>query len=50
MLKTQERVNARVVKYLCDEFFELRAKYGGNIFRMFFIFDDGNVVLLFNGF
>ena len=50
MLKTQERVNARFVKYLRDEIYELRAEYGGNIFRVFFIFDNGNVVILFNGF
>ena len=60
MLKTQERVNTKFVKYLRDEIFELRAEHGGNIFRVFFIFDDGrsssgrlqgkNVVMLFNGF
>ena len=50
MLKTQERVNAKFVKYLRDEIFELRAEHGGNIFRVFFIFDDGDVVMLFNGF
>ena len=60
MLKTQERVNAKFVKYLRDEIFELRAEHGGNIFRVFFIFDNGrstsgrlqskNVVMLFNGF
>lgn len=50
MLKTQERVNASFVKYLRDEIFELRAEHGGNLFRVFFIFDDGNVVMLFNGF
>ena len=50
MLKMQERVNARFVKYLRDEIYELRAEHGGNIFRVFFIFDDGNVVMLFNGF
>ena len=50
MLKTQERVNAKFVKYLSEEIFELRAEQGGNIFRVFFIFDEGNVVMLFNGF
>ena len=50
MLKTQERVNARFVKYLREEIYELRAEHGGNIFRVFFIFDEGNVVMLFNGF
>jgi phage-related protein len=38
------------VKYLRDEIFEIRAEHGRNIFRVFFIFDDGNVVMLFNGF
>ena len=38
MLKVQERVSSKFVEY------------GGNIFRVFFIFDDGNIVILFNGF
>lgn len=50
MLKTQERVSTKFVKYLRDEIYELRAEHNGNIFRVFFIFDNGNVVMLFNGF
>lgn len=50
MLKTQERINSKFVKYLRDEIYELRAEHCGNIFRVFFIFDNGNVVMLFNGF
>ena len=50
MLKVQERVNSKFVKYLREELYEIRAEYGGNIFRVFFIFDDGNIVILFNGF
>lgn len=50
MLKTQERINSRFVKYLRDEIYELRVEHNGNIFRVFFIFDEGNVVILFNGF
>ena len=50
MLKTQERLSEKFVKHIEDGIFELRAEYGGNIFRVFFIFDDDNVVLLFNGF
>ena len=50
MLKTQERVSEKFVKHLEDGIFELRAEYSGNIFRVFFIFDDGNIVMLFNGF
>ena len=43
MLKVQERVNSKFVKYLREELYEIRAEYGGNIFRVFFI-------ILFNGF
>ncbi len=49
MLKVQERVSSKFVKYLREELYEIRAEYGGNIFRVFFIFDDGNIVILFNG-
>ena len=37
MLKVQERVNSKFVKYLREELYEIRAEYGGNIFRVFFI-------------
>ena len=30
--------------------FELRTEYESNIYRVFFIFDEGKVVVLFNGF
>ena len=46
MLKVQERVSSKFVKYLREELYEIRAEYGGNIFRVFFIFDDGNIVIL----
>lgn len=50
LLKMQERLSERFVKHLGDGIYELRAESGGNIFRVFFIFDEGNIVLLFNGF
>lgn len=50
MLKMHERLSTRFVKHIEDGIFELRAEHNGNIFRVFFIFDEGNVVLLFNGF
>ena len=46
----QERLSTKFVKHIEDGIFELRAEHGGNIFRVFFIFDEGNIVLLFNGF
>lgn len=50
MLKTQERLSENFVKSIREGVFELRASYNGNIYRAFFIFDQGNIVMLFNGF
>ncbi len=50
MLKKEERINKKFVKYIRDEVYELRANSNGNIYRAFFIFDKGNIVMLFNGF
>jgi len=38
------------VKHIQDGLFELRVEYNSNIFRLFFIFDNGQIVVLFNGF
>ncbi len=50
LLKTQDRLTAKFVKYIRDGVFELRTKYNGNIYRVFFIFDGDKIVVLFNGF
>lgn len=50
LLQYQDKVSTRFVKYIRNGIYELRTLYNGNIFRVFFIFDDGNVVVLFNGF
>lgn len=50
VLKMQDRVSEKFVKYIKDGLYEIRASYNGNIYRAFFIFDDGNIVMLFNGF
>lgn len=50
VLKTQERVSEKFVKHLEDGIYELRAEHAGNIYRVFFIFDDDSIVMLFNGF
>ena len=50
LLKTQGRLPKKFVKFVRDGIFELRTEYGGNIFRVFFIFDEGEIVVLFNGF
>ncbi len=33
-----------------DGLFEIRAEVGSNIFRVFSFFDEGNLVILLNGF
>ena len=50
LLKTQGRLPKKFVRLIRDGIFELRTEFGGNIFRVFFIFDEGNIVVLFNGF
>lgn len=50
LLKTQDRLPKKFVKLIRSSLYELRTEYNGNIYRVFFIFDDGNVVVLFNGF
>lgn len=50
LLKSQDRLSKKFVKLIRDGVYELRTEYGGNIFRVFFIFDEGDIVVLFNGF
>lgn len=50
LLETQDRMPSKFIKYIREELFELRMEYEGNIFRIFFIFDGDNIVVLFNGF
>lgn len=50
MLTTQQRVSEKFVKYIREGVFEIRAEYESNIYRVFFCFDEGNIVILFNGF
>ena len=50
LLKTQNRLSKKFVKLIRDGVYELRTEYAGNIYRVFFIFDDGQIVVLFNGF
>lgn len=50
LLKTQDRLPKKFIKLLRDGLYELRTEYNGNIYRVFFIFDEGKIVVLFNGF
>ena len=50
LLKTQGRLPKKFVRLVRDAVYELRTEYVGNIYRVLFIFDEGNIVVLFNGF
>jgi len=50
LLKYQDRIPTKFVKYIKDGLFELRIEWESNIYRVFFIFDGNQIVVLFNGF
>jgi len=50
LLETSERMPVKFIDYIREGLYELRMEYNGNIYRVFFIFDKGNIVVLFNGF
>ena len=50
LLETEERLPVKFIKYLRNGLYELRMEYASNTYRVFFIFDDGQIVVLFNGF
>lgn len=50
LLKTQDRLPAKFVKLIRDGLYELRIESNSNVYRVFFIFDDEQIVVLFNGF
>jgi len=50
LLETTDRIPVKFIDYIRDGLYKLRMEYNGNIYRVFFIFDKGNIVVLFNGF
>jgi putative addiction module killer protein len=50
MLQTQEKISKKFVKPIREGLYELRIEYNGNIFRVFFCFEENKIVILFNGF
>lgn len=50
LMTTIDRVPTKFIRYIRDGLYELRISYNGNIYRVFFIFDENNIVVLFNGF
>ncbi len=52
LVKTVDKIPAKFLKHIegTDGLYELRIKYGNNIFRIFCCFDEGRLVILFNAF
>lgn len=49
-METEDRMPVKFIKAIHDGLYELRIEYNSNIYRLFFIFDEGQIVVLFNGF
>ena len=52
MVEDVQRVPERYLKYLAntDGLYEIRVQLGGDIFRIFCFFDQGQLIVLANGF
>jgi len=52
LVVTAERIPKKFFKYLTgtDGLFEIKIEFQRNIYRIFCCFDEGNLVVLFNGF
>jgi len=50
LLRTQDRLPVKFIKLIRENVYELRIEYNSNIYRIFFVFDDDKIVVLFNGF
>ncbi|MDP4240777.1 MAG: type II toxin-antitoxin system RelE/ParE family toxin [Bacteroidota bacterium] len=50
LLRTQDRLPIKFIKLIRDGVYELRIEYNSKIYRVFFIFDEDKIVVLFNGF
>lgn len=50
LLQSEDRLPVKFIKFIRDGLYELRISWNGNIYRLFFVFDEGQIVVLFNGF
>jgi phage-related protein len=50
IIATMERVPGKFFKHIEEGIYEVRVEVGTNIFRVFCFFDDGQLVVLMNGF
>ena len=48
LLESEDRIPSHYIRYLRDEIFEYRISSESKEFRLFFIFDEENLVILLN--
>ncbi|MCL2302767.1 MAG: type II toxin-antitoxin system RelE/ParE family toxin [Lentimicrobiaceae bacterium] len=49
LLETEDRIPVKFIKLIRNGLYEIRMEFNSNIYRIFFIFDEGQIVVLFNG-
>ena len=50
LLRTEERITPKFIKHITNGLYEIRIQVESNIYRVFFCFDEGRLVVLFNRF
>ena len=52
LIRIADRIPGKFFRHMkgTDGLYEIRIEYQGNIYRIFCCFDEGNLVVLFNGF
>ena len=52
ILEHEEQISTKFLKHIegTEGLYEIRVQLGNNIFRVFCCFDEGKIVILFNGF
>jgi phage-related protein len=52
LITVSERIPSKFFKHISgtDGLYEIRVEYNGNIYRIFSCFDEGNLIVVFNGF
>ncbi len=52
LIRTVDRIPQKFIKHIesTDGLYEIRIKVGSDIYRVFCCFDEGKIVILFNGF
>lgn len=50
IVMSQHQIPAKFFKHLEEGIYEIRVKWGSDIYRVFCFFDEGKLVILLNGF